>query len=62
MIPLGFILIVVCLRFQVACTSMKSSEVHIFDIGYISSDPVEASFYAELWFVLLLHNSVLWEI
>ncbi|KAH7838113.1 hypothetical protein Vadar_022236 [Vaccinium darrowii] len=26
---------------EVACTSMKSSEVHIFDIGYISSDPVE---------------------
>ncbi|XP_058199403.1 uncharacterized protein LOC131314632 [Rhododendron vialii] len=26
---------------EVACTSMKSSEVHIFDIGYISSEPVE---------------------
>ncbi|CAL5423909.1 unnamed protein product [Camellia sinensis] len=26
---------------EVACTSMKSGEVHIFDIGYISSDPVE---------------------
>ncbi|KAL3620425.1 hypothetical protein CASFOL_035337 [Castilleja foliolosa] len=26
---------------EIACTSMKSSEVHIFDIGYISSEPVE---------------------
>ncbi|KAL2456524.1 Transducin/WD40 repeat-like superfamily protein [Forsythia ovata] len=26
---------------EVACTSTKSSEVHIFDIGYISSEPVE---------------------
>ncbi|XP_052175901.1 uncharacterized protein LOC127790420 [Diospyros lotus] len=26
---------------EVACTSMKSSEVHIYDIGYISSDPIE---------------------
>ncbi|KAA8549555.1 hypothetical protein F0562_001427 [Nyssa sinensis] len=26
---------------EVACTSMKSSEVCIFDIGYISSEPVE---------------------
>ncbi|KAB5572920.1 hypothetical protein DKX38_000114 [Salix brachista] len=25
----------------VACTSMKTNEVHIFDIGYISSEPVE---------------------
>ncbi|KAG5517611.1 hypothetical protein RHGRI_038118 [Rhododendron griersonianum] len=33
---------------EVACTSMKSSEVHIFDIGYILSDPVEASFSPEL--------------
>ncbi|GFP84948.1 protein tesmin/tso1-like cxc 2 [Phtheirospermum japonicum] len=26
---------------EIACTSMKSSEVHIYDIGYISSEPVE---------------------
>ncbi|KAG8370903.1 hypothetical protein BUALT_Bualt13G0031800 [Buddleja alternifolia] len=26
---------------EIACTSMKSSEVHIFDIGYISSEPIE---------------------
>ncbi|KAI3461076.1 hypothetical protein Pfo_017739 [Paulownia fortunei] len=26
---------------EIACTSMKGSEVHIFDIGYISSEPVE---------------------
>ncbi|KAJ6714062.1 TRANSDUCIN/WD40 REPEAT-LIKE SUPERFAMILY PROTEIN [Salix viminalis] len=26
---------------EVACTSMKTNEVHIFDIGYISSEPVE---------------------
>ncbi|GFP99618.1 1-deoxy-d-xylulose-5-phosphate synthase 1 chloroplastic [Phtheirospermum japonicum] len=26
---------------RIACTSMKSSEVHIYDIGYISSEPVE---------------------
>ncbi|GER41118.1 transducin/WD40 repeat-like superfamily protein [Striga asiatica] len=26
---------------EVACTSTKSSEVHIYDIGYISSEPVE---------------------
>ncbi|KAL7126858.1 hypothetical protein ABFS83_14G214400 [Erythranthe nasuta] len=26
---------------EIACTSMKSSQVHIFDIGYISSEPVE---------------------
>ncbi|KAL8489794.1 hypothetical protein ACS0TY_025118 [Phlomoides rotata] len=26
---------------EIACTSMKSSEIHIFDIGYISSEPVE---------------------
>ncbi|XP_060216595.1 uncharacterized protein LOC132644062 isoform X2 [Lycium barbarum] len=26
---------------EVACTSMKSSEVRIFDIGYVSSEPVE---------------------
>ncbi|CAN4119837.1 unnamed protein product [Withania somnifera] len=26
---------------EVACTSMKSSEVCIFDIGYVSSEPVE---------------------
>ncbi|XP_059668874.1 uncharacterized protein LOC132313959 [Cornus florida] len=26
---------------EVACTSTKSSEVHIFDIGYVSSEPVE---------------------
>lgn len=26
---------------EVACTSTKSSEVHIFDIGYISLEPVE---------------------
>lgn len=29
---------------QVACTSMRSSEVNIFDIGYMSSKPVEVSF------------------
>lgn len=27
--------------FKVACTSMKSSEVCIFDIGYVSSEPVD---------------------
>ncbi|GFP93233.1 protein tesmin/tso1-like cxc 2 [Phtheirospermum japonicum] len=26
---------------EIVCTSMKSSEVHIYDIGYISSEPVE---------------------
>ncbi|XP_011090393.1 uncharacterized protein LOC105171080 isoform X1 [Sesamum indicum] len=26
---------------EIACTSMKSSEVHIFDIGFISSEPVQ---------------------
>ncbi|XP_057798023.1 uncharacterized protein LOC131014155 [Salvia miltiorrhiza] len=26
---------------EIACTSMRSSEIHIFDIGYISSEPVE---------------------
>ncbi|XP_051120372.1 uncharacterized protein LOC127244092 [Andrographis paniculata] len=26
---------------EIACTSMKSSEVHIFDIGYISHEPIE---------------------
>ncbi|KAJ6428048.1 hypothetical protein OIU84_023462 [Salix udensis] len=26
---------------EVACTSTKTNEVHIFDIGYISSEPVE---------------------
>ncbi|KAL0418538.1 UNVERIFIED_CONTAM: hypothetical protein Sradi_1267300, partial [Sesamum radiatum] len=25
----------------IACTSMKSSEVHVFDIGFISSEPVQ---------------------
>ncbi|KAF3670031.1 putative feruloyl CoA ortho-hydroxylase 1-like [Capsicum annuum] len=28
-------------QYEVACTSMKSSEVCIFDIGYVSSEPVE---------------------
>ncbi|KAL0300151.1 UNVERIFIED_CONTAM: hypothetical protein Scaly_3056800 [Sesamum calycinum] len=26
---------------EIACTSMKSSEVHVFDIGFISSEPVQ---------------------
>ncbi|XP_047965682.1 uncharacterized protein LOC125210142 isoform X2 [Salvia hispanica] len=26
---------------EIACTSMRSSEIHIYDIGYISSEPVE---------------------
>ncbi|KAL6502976.1 hypothetical protein OROHE_024144 [Orobanche hederae] len=26
---------------EIACTSTKSSEVHIFDIGYVSSEPIE---------------------
>lgn len=31
------------LLIQVASTSLKSSEVHIYDIGYISSEPVDVS-------------------
>lgn len=31
------------LLIQVASTSLKSSEVRIYDIGYISSEPVDVS-------------------
>lgn len=42
---LGFsVFLFLFLDLQVACTSMKSNEVLIFDISYISSEPVEVSF------------------
>ncbi|KAL3529802.1 hypothetical protein ACH5RR_009124, partial [Cinchona calisaya] len=28
-------------QYEVACTSRKSSEIHIYDIGYVSTEPVE---------------------
>ncbi|CAH9094698.1 unnamed protein product [Cuscuta europaea] len=31
----------ICNQNEVACTSLKSSEVHIYDIGYISSEPMD---------------------
>lgn len=36
----------ICLiiSFQVVCASVKSNEVLIFDIGYVSSDPVAVNF------------------
>ncbi|VFR02778.1 unnamed protein product [Cuscuta campestris] len=30
-----------CNQNEVACTSLKSSEVYIYDIGYVSSEPVD---------------------
>ncbi|KAJ8452532.1 hypothetical protein Cgig2_000121 [Carnegiea gigantea] len=30
-----------CNVLQIACSSLKSSEIHIFDVAYVSSDPVE---------------------
>lgn len=39
---------------QVACASTKSNEVRIFDIGYISSDPVEVSvsFHSSIFYLV----------
>lgn len=40
--------------FQVVCTSVKSNEVLIFDIGYVSSEPVEVSFHIIYYCTILL--------
>lgn len=46
--------------FQVVCASVKSNKLLIFDVGYVSSDPVEVNFHSYLLLHFLVKSCLHW--